>query len=92
MKNLLWRLGLPRKSAEASITDAIDEAMRDGGDRQSAIDAEEILLDRVKRAYYERTHLQYDAIHAAIACLDDPSAVDSHQWRRRVVEFDDPVG
>lgn len=89
MKNLLARLALPRKASEAMITDSIADALNDGGEQQSVLDAEAILTERVTRVYYERTHLQYDAIYAALDCLDAPDAVDSHQWRRRVVEFDD---
>lgn len=87
MKNYLSRLGLPRKATEAQITDAIADALLEANDQQSVLDAETILTERVTRAYYERTHLQYAAINAALDCLNGPDAVDSHQWRKRLVEF-----
>lgn len=87
MKNYLARLGLPRKATESEITDAISEAMNDTSDIQSIIDAETILSEKVKRTYYERTHLQYEAISAAIDCLKAPGALDSHRWSERIVEF-----
>ncbi|MGK0321539.1 MAG: hypothetical protein ACI9JP_003733, partial [Granulosicoccus sp.] len=31
---------------------------------------------------------QYEAISAAINCLDSSVAVDSQQWRDRIVEFE----
>ena len=88
MKNLLSRIGLPRRATEAQITDAIADALNDDGDRQSAIDAESVLTKKTSRAYYERTHLQYEAIAAAVDCLNAPMAVDSHQWRDRLKEFE----
>lgn len=88
MKNFLARLGLPRKASEAQITDALADALHGSADEQSLLDAETILSERVSRAYYERTHLQYAAIHASLDCLKATDAVDSHQWRERLVEFD----
>ncbi|MGQ7845416.1 hypothetical protein ACUNV4_13115 [Granulosicoccus sp. 3-233] len=88
MKNLLQRIGLPRRASEAQITDAIADALDDGGDRQSVLDAEIVLTKRTTRAYYERTHLQYEAINAAVDCLKAPIAVDSHHWRERLEEFE----
>lgn len=88
MKNYLARLGLPRKAMGPDITDAIAEAMNYTGDTQSILDAEAILTEKVTRAYYERTHLQYEAINAAIDCLQASGAKDSHRWDARVVEFD----
>lgn len=88
MKNFLGRLGLARKSTESEIAKAITEAMNDTSDIQSVLDAEVILSEKVKRVYYERTHLQYVAISAAIDCLKAPDALDTHHWSERVVEFD----
>ena len=89
MKNYLARLNLPRKSTESEIADAIAKAMDNTSDTQSILDAEKILTEKVKRAYYERTHLQYEAINAAIDCLKAPGALDSHHWAERVIEFGD---
>ncbi len=88
MKNYLARLALARKSTESDIADAIAKAMNNTSDIQSVLDAENILSEKVKRTYYERTHLQYEAISAAIDCLKAPGAQDSHHWLERVVEFD----
>ncbi|ASJ76383.1 hypothetical protein [Granulosicoccus antarcticus] len=91
MKNYLARLGLPRKATGPQITDAIAEAMDYTSDTQSVLDAETILTEKVTRAYYERTHLQYEAISAALDCLLTPGALDSHRWAARTVEFDTSV-
>lgn len=88
MRNLLKRLGLTRKATDAQITDAIADAMYDTGDRQPILDAESVLTTKVTRAYYERTHLQYEAIQASLDCLNSPIAVDSHHWRERLEEFE----
>ena len=88
MKNYLARLSLPRKSTESAITKAIAKAMKTASDTQSVLDAEYILSDKVKRAYYERTHLQYEGISAAIDCLKAPGARDTHHWSERIAEFD----
>ena len=88
MKNYLARLALPRKSSESTITNAIATAMENTGDIQSLRDAQNILSEKVKRAYYERTHLQYEAISAAIDCLKAPGARDTHHWPERIAEFD----
>jgi hypothetical protein len=96
MKNYLSRLGLPRKAAISEITHAISEAMKQTDDVQSLNDAELILSEKVTRTYYERAHLQYEAINAALECLDAADAVDTHRWAERLVEFDqeqaDPLG
>ncbi len=88
MKNYLARLALPRKSSESAITNAIEEAMENTSDTQSVRDAQDILSEKVKRTYYERTHLQYEAISAAIDCLKAPGARDTHHWPEKIAEFD----
>lgn len=88
MKNFLARLGLSRKASEAQVNDALSDALLDHPGEQTLLDAETILSEKVSRAYYERTHLQYEAIHAALDCLKAPGAVDSHRWPERVVEFE----
>ena len=87
MKNYLARLALPRKSSESAITNAIAKAKDNTSDIQSVRDAQNILSEKVKRTYYERTHLQYEAISAAIDCLKAPGALDTHHWSGRVAEF-----
>jgi len=88
MRNYLRRLGLPRKASLSEIEAAVQLTMEDTSDFQSVSDAEHVLSDKVIRTYYERTHVQYDAIAAAIHCLDSPIAQDTQQWRDRVVEFE----
>jgi hypothetical protein len=87
MRNYLRRLDLPPKASLPEIQTAIQSAMEETTDFQSLADAEDVLSDNVIRTYYERTCTQYEAISAAIDCLDSPAAVDSQQWRDRIVEF-----
>ncbi|MFT5894336.1 MAG: hypothetical protein ACI8VW_001205 [bacterium] len=88
MRNYLRRLDLPRKASLSDIQTAIQSSMEDTTDFQSLADAENVLSDKVFRTYYVRTYTQYEAITAAIDCLDSPAAVDSQQWRDRIVEFE----
>lgn len=89
MRNYLRRLELTRKAPTADIEAAVQSTMEDTTDVQSVADAESILGDTILRTYYERTHLQYEAIAAAIECLDSPVATDTQEWGARVVEFED---
>ena len=98
MKNYLGRLGLPRKSLPAQLSDALDSALDSTdstSDVQSLEDAQVILQNSTMRTHYERTHLQYEAINAALHCLKSPEAINSHRWTERLVEFDiepeDPI-
>lgn len=88
MRNYLRRLDLPRKASLPEIQTAIQSSMEDTTDFQSLTDAESVLSDNLIRTYYERTYTQYEAITAAIECLDSSVAVDSQQWRDRIVEFE----
>ena len=89
MRNYLRRLDLHRKASLAEIEAAVQTSMEDTTDVQSVADAEHVLGDKIIRTYYERTHLQYEAIAAAIECLDSPIANDTQEWAARVVEFED---
>ena len=88
MRNYIRRLDLTRKAHSTEIEAAIKASMEDTLDVQSVADAESILGDSIVRTYYERTHLQYEAIAAAIDCLDSPIAKDTQEWGARVVEFE----
>jgi len=88
MRNYLRRLDLPRKASLAEIQNAVQSTMEDTTDFQSLADAENILSDKIIRTYYERTFTQYEAITAAIDCLDSSTAVNSQQWHDRIVEFE----
>lgn len=51
-------------------------------------DLETIMLDANKRTHYKRVHLQYEAIAAALAHYEVKKLHDTHQWNKRVVEFE----
>lgn len=99
MKNHSGRFGLPPHADEAALEAALaPPAAADGGTIEAAMTADEqeraearaVLLDPERRLHYERVHLQYRAIAAAVDALDSPVAVDSHRWRERLVEFEPP--
>ena len=72
----------------------------DGNDIQNAIDTladeeliqdedlETIMLDADRRTHYQRVHFQYEAIAAALAHYEVKKLQDTHQWKKRVVEFE----
>jgi len=88
MKNYLGRLGLLRKATNSEVRDAITQALDGTEDIKSLLDAQTILDDAAMRTQYERTHLQYEAINAALHCLDFPEATNTHRWTDRLVEFE----
>lgn len=88
MKNYLMRYGITRDTDEDQIAEALLRAGQDAIDMQSIKDAEVVLKNKVTRTYYERTHLQYEAISASLSCLQPPMARDTHRWQDRVIEFE----
>ena len=88
MKNYLGRLGLNRKASQPELLAALEIAMHETGDLPSMVDAETVLSEKVTRTYYERTHLQYEAIYASLSSLKNPVAKDTHRWAERLVEFE----
>ena len=88
MKNYLGMLSLTRKSSQEQVETALHQALKEMPDTQTISDAGKVLTDPVMRIYYERTHLQYEAIGAALKCLQAPGAIDTHRWTERLVEFD----
>ena len=51
-------------------------------------DLETIMLDSDMRTHYKRVHFQYEAIAAALAHYEVKKLQDTHQWSKRVVEFE----
>ncbi len=88
MKNYLGRLGINRKASESTLRGAIEQAISDTVNIESLKNADSVLSDKATRTYYERTHLQYEAICASLACLNAPQAQDTHRWTERLVEFE----
>jgi len=87
MKNYLRRLGLPRYAEPPVVEAALERALSGAQDNRSLKDAKAVLSDPLTRTYYERTHLQYDAISTALACLDSPEAQNTHRWKERLAPF-----
>lgn len=87
MRNYYDAIGLERSTPSASLKQTLNampaEQLADEGD------LEVVLTNDKWRAHYRRVHLQYDAIAAALAnpALSDLNT-DSHQWDKRVIEFE----
>ena len=44
-------------------------------------------MDTLTRTHYDRLHLQYQAMAAAVDCLAHDNARDTHRWPERFVEY-----
>ena len=88
MKNYLGRLGINRKASESTLRGAIEQAISNTVNVESLKNADAVLSNAATRTYYERTHLQYEAIYASLASLNAPQAQDTHRWTERLVEFE----
>ncbi len=90
MRNYLATLGLNRNSNLDEYQNRIDALTDEELELEG--DIKQIMLDNSRRQHYERVHLQYEAIAAATAQWEDSElTVDSHQWHRRLVEFELPA-
>lgn len=85
MKNLFARLGIRPDATDTVICDALDALPEDESD--VAEETAAILLDPARREQYDRVHLQYEAAAVLFGPHDDHDT-DTHNWRRRLVEFE----
>ena len=86
MRNFYKALGLQRLSRSAVVQQAVDAISPDQLPEED--DMQQVMMNDKWRNHYRRTHLQYEAIAAA---LDNPAMRDiehTHNWDRRVVEFE----
>ena len=44
-------------------------------------------MDPQTRTHYDRLHLQYQAMAAAVGCLEHDDARNTHRWPERFVEY-----
>jgi len=86
MRNYYKVLGLQRLAKSNEVRQTVDslptDQLAEEGDLQS------VLLNDKWRNHYRRAHLQYEAIAAA---LNNPSLRNiehTHNWDRRVIEFE----
>lgn len=91
MRNYFAALGLDRaESSSNRLKQSIESLSAD--ELNDEDDLAVVLSDDEQCKHYRRVHLQYDAIAAALAnpALSDTSNpfIDSHQWEKRVVEFE----
>lgn len=90
MIDLLALAGLPRRARQTAIDEAVADLSERDPDHGEVLSR--ILRDPVRRMHYERTHLQYQAIAAALPILELPGTLDTHRWGRRVVDFEPDEG
>ena len=86
MNNLLAFVDRPRRVPQQ----ALEQALRRAAATEPAFAdrVREILGSTTRRTHYERLHLQYEAMAAALDSLALPGTRDSHDWRSRLVEFE----
>jgi len=82
MKNYLKRLNIPRHADSSTLNQALENAI----DSDNA-DAIIVLTNPLYRTHFERVHLQYLAMGAALDTLKHTGARDTHRWTDRLVEF-----
>jgi len=86
MRNFFKILGLQRIAKSSDIRDTIDAMpsahLADEEDLQS------VLLNDKWCSHYRRVHLQYEAIAAAIHHPAMRNVEHTHNWDKRVVEFE----
>ena len=86
MNNLLAFVDRPRRVPQQSLERALRRAA--ATEPAFAGQVREILGSTTRRAHYERLHLQYEAMAAALGSLELPGTLDSHDWASRLVEFE----
>lgn len=86
MRNYYKILGLQRIAKSSDMRETIDalapDQLADEADLQS------VLLNDKWRSHYRRAHLQYEAIAAAIRHPAMRNIEHTHNWDKRVVEFE----
>ncbi|MCK5924231.1 MAG: hypothetical protein KAG66_25070 [Methylococcales bacterium] len=82
MKNYLKRLNIPRHADSSVLNLALESAV--GNDDADVVF---VLGNPLFRTHFERVHLQYLAMGAALDTLKHPGARDTHRWTDRLVEF-----
>ena len=90
MNNLLAFVGRPRRVPQRSL----EQALRRAAITEPAFAGQvrEILGSTTRRVHYERLHLQYEAMAAALDSLALPGTRDTHDWGSRLVEFEPESG
>lgn len=86
MRNYFKVLGLQRLTKSREIRETIESS--DPDHLETEDDLQSVLMNDKWCSHYRRVHLQYEAIATAI---DHPAMRNmefSHNWDRRVVEFE----
>jgi len=86
MRNYYKVLGLQRMTKSSDMRQTI-EAM-DSDQLAQEDDLHSVLMNDKWCNHYRRTHLQYEAIAAAISHPAMRNTEYTHNWDKRVVEFD----
>ena len=86
MRNYYKVLGLERLTKPVDMRQTIESLGRDRLAQED--DLHSVLMNDKWCAHYRRAHLQYEAIAAAIKHPAMRNIEHTHNWDRRVVEFD----
>ena len=88
MKNYYARFDLSADTDADDIENTLTAAHHDETtDTLSIAESQSILMDPLTRTHYDRLHLQYQAMAAAVGCLAHDDARDTHRWPERFVEY-----
>jgi len=86
MRNYFDALELQRVATAADIKKAIN--LLTPAQLTAEDDLESTMQGQLCLEHYRRSHLQYEAIAAAMSNPSMSEADNSHQWDKRVVEFE----
>ncbi len=88
MKNYYARFGLSVDADASEIEHTLSAAHHDEtADMLSVTESQSVLMDPLTHTHYNRLHLQYQAMAAAVGCLSHDDARNTHRWPERFVEY-----
>ena len=88
MKNYYARFELSADTEADEIEQTLSAAHHDETmDTLSVTESQSVLMDPLTRTHYNRLHLQYQAMAAAVECLEHEDARNTHRWPERFVEY-----
>ncbi len=87
MKNYLARFGLSTDANADAIESALSAQSDVAADTLSLTEGKKVLTDPLTHKHYKRLHLQYQAMAAAVDCMQHTNARNTHRWQERLIEY-----
>lgn len=87
MRNYFKRLNLPSFADKESILDALNKPGKKLTG-QGLEDAKAILSNDATLKMYQKSFVQYEAMRAAMDCIESSPGLDTNHWQARLGNFD----